>query len=56
MNLETPLKYKSWADRRILDAVAKLDPATHPAQFDFARQQLNHVVRVEERERLAAPS
>jgi uncharacterized damage-inducible protein DinB len=48
MNLETPLKYKSWADRRTLDAVAELDPETHPAQFDFARQQLNHVVRVEE--------
>jgi uncharacterized damage-inducible protein DinB len=48
MNLETPLKYKSWADRRTVDAVAKIDSTSHAAQFDFARQQLNHMVRVEE--------
>ena len=48
MHLHTPLKYKAWADRRTLDAVARIDREIHVAQFDFARQQLNHMVRVEE--------
>ncbi|MBS0354931.1 MAG: DinB family protein [Proteobacteria bacterium] len=48
MHLHTPLKYKAWADQRTLDAVARIDRETHVAQFDFARQQLNHMVRVEE--------
>jgi uncharacterized damage-inducible protein DinB len=48
MNLDIPLKYKAWADRRTLDAVAQIDRATSATQFDFARQQLNHMVRVEE--------
>ena len=48
MHLHTPLQYKAWADRRTLEAVAQIDRQTHAAQFDFARQQLNHMVRVEE--------
>ena len=48
MKLDTPLKYKAWADRRTLDAIARIDRTAYAAQFDFARQQLNHVVRVEE--------
>lgn len=48
MQPHTPLKYKAWADGRTLDAVAQINRQTHAAQFDFARQQLNHMVRVEE--------
>ncbi|MBG7622120.1 DinB family protein [Herbaspirillum sp. AP02] len=42
------LEYKNWSDRRILDAVAQLTQAEHKPALDFARQQLNHMVRVEE--------
>ena len=48
MYLHTPLKYKAWADIRTLDAVAQMDRVARTVQFDFARQQLNHMVRVEE--------
>jgi uncharacterized damage-inducible protein DinB len=48
MHLNTPLKYKAWADRRTLDAVAQMDRTVNPATFEFVRQQLNHMVRVEE--------
>jgi uncharacterized damage-inducible protein DinB len=42
------LEYKSWADRRTLDAVGTLDPVQRASSLAFARQQLNHMVRVEE--------
>jgi uncharacterized damage-inducible protein DinB len=50
------LEYKGWADRRTLDAVGRLDPVLNAASLAFARQQLNHMVRVEEnfRARLGA--
>lgn len=41
-------KYKHWADRRTVDAVGAIDADAHPASLSFARQQLNHMVRVEE--------
>ncbi|MTW03709.1 DinB family protein [Pseudoduganella ginsengisoli] len=41
-------KYKQWADRRTLDAVAAIDQDQFPGAMAFARQQLNHMVRVEE--------
>lgn len=58
MDLDTPLKYKAWADRRTLDAVAQMNRGTSLTQFEFARQQLNHMVRVEElfRARLSGQS
>ncbi len=40
--------YKQWADRRTLDAVATLDRDRQSGALAFARQQLNHMVRVEE--------
>ncbi|MCV2371056.1 DinB family protein [Roseateles oligotrophus] len=48
-------KYKQWADRRTLDAVAGINTSEFPAAMAFALQQLNHMVRVEElfRARLA---
>ena len=46
--LLTPLKYKAWADRRTLDAVAQIDGTNHSEALAFARQQLNHMIRVEE--------
>lgn len=48
MDLTNILKYKQWSDRRILDAVAELTQEEQQRTFDFARQQLNHMVRVEE--------
>jgi uncharacterized damage-inducible protein DinB len=42
------LEYKRWADRRTLDAVGTLDPVQGTTSLAFARQQLNHMVRVEE--------
>ena len=48
MLLQLPLKYKAWADRRTLDAVAQIDGTNHAASLAFACQQLNHMVRVEE--------
>lgn len=41
-------RYKAWADRRTLDAVAAIDGARYPDALAFALQQLNHMVRVEE--------
>lgn len=48
MLLPDALLYKAWADRRTLDAVALIDVHAFPAAMAFARQQLNHMVRVEE--------
>lgn len=42
------LRYKAWADRRTLDAVASIDARRFADAAAFARQQLNHMVRVEE--------
>ena len=46
--LKTALDYKAWADRRTLDAVGQLGDTSPPDTLAFARQQLNHMVRVEE--------
>ena len=48
MLLLDALRYKAWADRRTLDAVAAIDAQSFPSAMAFARQQLNHMVRVEE--------
>jgi len=48
MLLLAALRYKAWADRRTLDAVGQIDARRFPAAIAFARQQLNHMVRVEE--------
>jgi uncharacterized damage-inducible protein DinB len=42
------LRYEQWADRRTLDAVAAIDVHRFASAMAFARQQLNHMVRVEE--------
>jgi len=48
MLLLDTLRYKAWADRRTLDAVAEIDAQSFRSAMAFACQQLNHVVRVEE--------
>ena len=48
MVLHEAVRYKSWADRRTLDAVAALDAHRDATTLDFARQQLHHLVRVQE--------
>jgi uncharacterized damage-inducible protein DinB len=42
------LKYKHWADRRTIDAVGAMNEIEHAPFLAFARQQLNHMIRVEE--------
>lgn len=42
------LRYKQWADRRTLEAMTLIDLERYPTEIEFARQQLNHMVRVEE--------
>lgn len=56
MHLNKLLRYKAWADGRTLSAVGEIDRQACATHFDFARQQLNHMVRVEElfRARLCA--
>lgn len=41
-------QYKSWADQRTIAAIRQIDRAQFGGKFDFARQQLNHMVIVEE--------
>jgi uncharacterized damage-inducible protein DinB len=41
-------KYKQWADRRTLDAAKGLEERDGSAAISFIRQQLNHMVIVEE--------
>lgn len=48
MLLRAALRYKQWADRRTLDAVAGIDSQRFPSAMPFACRQLNHMVRVEE--------
>lgn len=40
--------YKRWAVRRTLDAARKVDPLAFPGTLPFVRQQLNHMLIVED--------
>jgi len=40
--------YRRWAMRRTLEAIRAVDARAFPASVAFARQQLNHIVIVEE--------
>lgn len=42
------LKYKQWADRRTIEAISTMNAVDHSSSLLFARQQLNHMIRVEE--------
>ncbi|MYN44714.1 damage-inducible protein DinB [Pseudoduganella sp. FT93W] len=42
------LQYKQWADGRTIAAVEQIDAHRFPSELAFARQQLNHMLRVEE--------
>jgi uncharacterized damage-inducible protein DinB len=42
------LRYKQWADSRTVEAMTLIDSERFPSEIAFARQQLNHMVRVEE--------
>lgn len=48
MLLHDALRYKAWADRRTLDAIATIDAQRFACAVAFACRQLNHMVRVEE--------
>ena len=47
MELQT-FKYKTWADQRTLEAIDSIDRAHYSDAYDFALQQINHMVIVEE--------
>ena len=40
--------YKGWSDKRIFDAINKLDKAAFGDSYRFVLQQINHLVIVEE--------
>ena len=40
--------YKQWADQRTLEAISRIDGDKFPGAVTFTRQQLNHLVRVED--------
>jgi uncharacterized damage-inducible protein DinB len=42
------IRYKAWADQRTLAAVRMINSAEFPSALQFALQQLNHMIRVEE--------
>lgn len=46
--LTRAFEYKSWSDRRTLDAIALIDPERFPEERAFALQQLNHMAIVED--------
>ena len=46
--LQQAFAFKRWADRRTLEAVGRIDREAHPEPSAFAREQLNHIVIVEE--------
>lgn len=46
--IKNQLRYKRWADKRTLEAVSLIDSGRFPSEVEFACQQLNHMVRVEE--------
>lgn len=46
--LTEAFKFKKWADVRTLDAIKKIDIGSFTETYDFVRQQLNHMVIVEE--------
>ncbi len=46
--LDEAFAYKRWAMRRTLEAIRAMDAQAFPASVAFARQQLNHIVIVEE--------
>lgn len=48
MLLMNTLRYKHWADDRTLEAAGRVEASRFPAEDAFIRQQLNHMVRVEE--------
>jgi uncharacterized damage-inducible protein DinB len=41
-------QYKHWADQRTLDAISRVERKNFPRCLEFAYQQLNHMIRVEE--------
>lgn len=45
---EDAFAYKRWAMQRTLEAIRAVDARVFPASVAFARQQLNHIVIVEE--------
>lgn len=45
---EDAFAYKRWAMQRTLEAIRAVDARAFPASVAFARQQLNHIVIVEE--------
>jgi len=48
MNFEKLFLYKQWSDQRLLQAITQIDQVQYVDDYDFARQQLNHMIIVEE--------
>lgn len=48
MDFEKLFLYKQWSDRRLFEAIAQIDAAQYSDDYNFAKQQFNHMIIVEE--------
>lgn len=48
MDFEKLFLYKQWSDQRLFRAIYQIDQSQFMQDYDFARQQLNHMIIVEE--------
>lgn len=48
MHFEKLFLYKQWSDERLFKAVDQIDQVKYVDDYNFARQQLNHMIIVEE--------
>ena len=48
VDFEKLFLYKQWSDQRLFNAIEQIDQNQFPQDYDFARQQLNHMMIVEE--------
>ena len=48
MNFEKLFLYKQWSDQRLFKAVDQIDQVKFLDDYNFAKQQFNHMIIVEE--------
>ncbi|OTG85877.1 damage-inducible protein DinB [Acinetobacter sp. ANC 4558] len=48
MDFEKLFLYKQWSDQRLFKAIAQIDQVQYLDDYNFAKQQFNHMVIVEE--------
>ncbi|MFP6818353.1 DinB family protein, partial [Acinetobacter sp.] len=48
MNFEKLFLYKQWSDQRLFKAIDQIDQVQYLEDYNFAKQQFNHMIIVEE--------